>query len=186
MIGLDVLWLPILLSAVVVFAVSSAIHMMLPWHKKDYRTVPREGEVLDALRSFAIPPGDYMAPQAASMQEMRSPEFSEKFKKGPVIVMTVMRSASTSMTKSLISWFIYILVVGIFAAYVAGRALPAGADFRQVFRFTGTTAFIGFSIALWQVPIWYGRSTITTLKATIDGLVYALVSAAVFGWLWPR
>ena len=186
MTGLDVLWLPILLSAVVVFAASSAIHMMLPWHKKDYRTLPRETEVLDALRGFAIPPGDYMAPQAASMQEMRSPEFAEKFKKGPVVVMTIMRGASTSMTKSLISWFVYILIVGIFAAYVAGRALPAGANFRQVFRFTGTVAFIGFSIALWQVPIWYGKSWVTTLKATIDGLAYALCSAAVFGWLWPR
>jgi hypothetical protein len=186
MTGLDVLWLPILLSAVVVFAVSSAIHMMLPWHKKDYRTIPRETEVLDALRGFAIPPGDYMAPQAASMQEMRSPDFAEKMKKGPVVVMTVLRGASTSMAKSLIFWFLYLLAVGIFAAYVAGRALPADAGFRQVFRFTGTTAFIGFSIALWQMPIWYGRSWITTLKATIDGLVYALVSAAVFGWLWPR
>jgi hypothetical protein len=186
MTGLDVLWLPILLSAVVVFAVSSAIHMALPWHKKDYRVLPREGEALEALRSFDIPPGDYMAPQAATMQEMRSAEFAEKFKKGPVVVMTIMRGASTSMTKSLALWFLYILIVGIFAAYVAGRALPAGAGFRQVFRFAGTTAFLGFSVSIWQMSIWYGRSWITTLKSTIDGLVYALIAAAVFGWLWPR
>ncbi len=186
MVGLDVLWLPILISAVVTFAVSSAIHMMLPWHKNDYRKVPKETEALDALRPLAIPPGDYMAPRASSMQEMRSPDFAEKMKRGPILVLTVMPNGSTSMVKSLVLWFVYMAVVGIFAAYVAGRALPAGAGFRQVFRFTGTTAFIGFSLALWQMSIWYHRSWVTTIKATVDGLVYALLTAAVFGWLWPR
>jgi hypothetical protein len=186
MVGLDMLWLPILVSSAVVFVVSSAMHMMLPWHKKDYRRVPREDEVLDALRAFSIPPGDYMAPQAANMQEMRSPEFAEKLKKGPAIVFTLMKNASPSMAKSLVLWFLYLAVVGIFSAYVAGRALPGGAEFRQVFRFAGTTAFVGYALALWPMSIWYRRSWVTTLKETVDGLVYALFTAAVFGWLWPR
>jgi hypothetical protein len=33
--------------------------------------------------------------------------------------------------------------------------------------------------------IWYNRSLRATVKATIDGLVYGLVTAGVFGWLWP-
>lgn len=186
MTGLDILWLPILISAVIVFAVSSAIHMMLPWHKNDYRKVPKEDEVMDALRPFAVPPGDYMVPLPSTMKEMRSPEFVEKFKKGPILVLTVMPNGPTSMVKSLVLWFVYIAVVAIFAAYVAGRALPAGAEYRQVFRFAGATAFIGYSVALWQMSIWYSRSWVTTVKATVDGLVYALLTAAVFGWLWPR
>ncbi len=186
MVGLDMLWLPILVSSAVVFVVSSAIHMALPWHKNDYRKVPKETEVLDALRPLAIPPGDYMAPHASSMQEMRSPEFAEKMKRGPILVLTAMPNGSTSMVKSLVLWFFYMAVVGVFAAYIAGRALGAGAEYRQVFRFTGTTAFIGYSVALWQMSIWYHRSWVTTIKATVDGLVYALLTAAVFGWLWPR
>ncbi|MDZ7288548.1 MAG: hypothetical protein ONB44_02410 [candidate division KSB1 bacterium] len=183
---LTALWLPILLSSVVVFVVSSIIHMALPWHKNDYQKVPNEEKVMDALRPFAIPPGDYMMPRAVSSQEMRSAEFAEKLKKGPVMVFTVLPNGSTSMGTSLVLWFLYSAVVGVFAAYVAGRALPAGAEYLSVFRFVGTTAFIGYAVALWQMSIWYRRAWSTTIKATVDGLIYALLTAGVFGWLWPR
>ena len=58
MTALHSLWLPILLSSVIVFVVSSIIHMALPWHNSDYPKVPNEDKVMDALRPFAIPPGD--------------------------------------------------------------------------------------------------------------------------------
>jgi hypothetical protein len=64
--------------------------------------------------------------------------------------------------------------------------LPAGSDYLRVFRFAGTTAFIAYSAALWQMPIWYRRSWVITIKATVDGLIYALLTAGTFGWLWPR
>ncbi|RPJ56525.1 MAG: hypothetical protein EHM12_10260, partial [Dehalococcoidia bacterium] len=185
MVGLSMLWLPILLSAIAAFVASCVIHMTLPWHKNDYRNVPKEDELMDALRPFAIPPGDYSVPRASSMKEMGSPEFVAKMKKGPVFMLTMLPSGPASMVKSLVLWFVYMVVVGIFAAYVAGRALPAGAEFRQVFRFTGTVAFIGYSLALWQMTIWYNRSWAATLRSTVDGLVYALACGAVFGWLWP-
>ena len=186
MVGFGALWLPILLSAVATFAASCVIHMALPWHNSDMKKVPREHDVMAALRPFAIPPGDYGLPRPSSMKEMRSPEYVEKMKRGPVLSMTVVRSGVVSMGKSLVLWFLYMVVVGIFAAYVAGRVLPAGAEYRAIFRFTGTTAFICYSVALWQMSIWYNRSWVTTIKATVDGLVYALVTAAIFGWLWPR
>ncbi|MBC7791989.1 MAG: hypothetical protein H7Z74_18740, partial [Anaerolineae bacterium] len=50
MTGLIMLWLPIILSAVIVFVVSSIIHMALPWHKSDYPKVPNEDQVRNALR----------------------------------------------------------------------------------------------------------------------------------------
>ena len=77
------LWLPILLSAVVVFLASSVIHMMTPWHKGEYPKVPNEDGVMNALRPFAIPPGDYMVPRCENPKEMHTPEFQEKLKKGP-------------------------------------------------------------------------------------------------------
>jgi len=119
--------------------------------------------------------------------ELFGKEFAEKMKRGPVMMLTVWPSgASTSMGKNLALWFCYSVVVGIFAAYVAGRALPGGAPYLQVFRFAGATAFVGYSVALWQMSIWYRRAWRTTLKATVDGLVYALLTAGTFGWLWPR
>jgi hypothetical protein len=186
MTGLSVLWLPILLSSVVVFILSSIIHMALPWHKGDYRRVPDEDRFRDAIGPMAIPPGDYMVPRASSMKEMRSPEFVEKMSKGPVLMLTVMPNGPASMASSLVLWFLYSAVVGLFAAYIAGRALPAGAPYLSVFRFAGATAFLGYSAALWQMSIWYRRPWSTTIKTTVDGLIYALFTAGVFGWLWPR
>ena len=186
MTGLYSLWLPILLSSVIVFVVSSIIHMALPWHKSDYPKVPNEDKVMDALRPFAIPPGDYMIPRPSSAQDMRSPEFLEKRRKGPVMVLTVLPSGPPSMGSYLVLWFLYSAVVGLLAAYVAGRALPVGAPYLHVFRFVGATAFIGYSVALWQMSIWYRRAWLTTIKATVDGLIYALLTAGTFGWLWPR
>jgi hypothetical protein len=186
MVEISALLLPILLSAVLVFIISSLIHMATPWHKGDFKNLPAEEKVTDALRPFAIPPGDYMVPRASSMEEMKSPEFAEKLKKGPAIVMTVLPSGPSAMGRSLILWFLYSCVVGLFAAYIAGRALAPGASYLQVFRFIGASSFLGYSLALWQVSIWYRRAWSITMKSTIDGLIYALLSAGVFGWLWPR
>jgi len=126
MVSLMSLWLPILLSAVIVFVASSVIHMTPLWHKNDFPKVPREAELLNALRPFAIAPGDYFIPRAAGMQEMRSPEFKEKMRQGPVALMTVMPNGPISMGRPLAQWFVFLIVVGIFAAYIASRTLPAG------------------------------------------------------------
>src|SRR5574341_674035 len=111
MVGIMSLWLPIVLSAAFVFIASSIIHMFLPFHKNDFLKMPDEDRVMDALRQFNIPPGEYLVPRASGMQEMRSPEFTEKLKKGPAFMMTVWPGGSTSMTNSLVLWFLYSIVV---------------------------------------------------------------------------
>src|SRR5258708_35832772 len=111
MTALAALWLPILLSAVLVFVPSSIIHMLLPWHKNDYPKVPNEQAALDALRPLAIPPGDYMMPRCEGSQEMHSPEFTEKLKRGPVMVLTVLPNGPFSMGRNLSLWFIYCIYV---------------------------------------------------------------------------
>jgi hypothetical protein len=179
------LWLPILLSAVFVFIASSIIHMLLPVHAGDYRKLPSEDAVMDSLRKFNIPPGDYLVPRAGSMKELGDPAFVEKMTRGPVAMMTVMPSGRPSMGPQLAGWFVYCVGVSVFAAYIAGRALGPDAHYLAVFRFAGATAFIGYSLALWQNTIWYKRSWVSTLKSNVDGLVYGLLTAGTFGWLWP-
>jgi hypothetical protein len=186
MTSLAALWLPILLSAVIVFVASSVIHMASPWHKTDYPKVPNEEGLRAALRPLAIPPGDYMVPRASGREEFRDPTFLEKVNQGPNLVLTVLPNGPFSMGSNLVQWFVYSLVVSLFAGYVASRALPSGAQYLDVFRFAGTTAFLGYAAALWQMSIWYRRAWSTTVKATIDGLIYALLTAGTFGWLWPR
>jgi hypothetical protein len=185
MTSLASLWLPIVLSSVAVFMASSIIHMALPWHKSDCLRVPQEAEVMDALRPFAIAPGDYGLPRPLDMSQMRTPEFQSKLEKGPVILMTVLPSGPMSINRSLVLWLLYSGVVGVFAAYVAGTALAPGAPYLRVFRIIGTVAFAGYALALWQHSIWYGRSWATTVKSTLDGLIYAALTAGFFGWLWP-
>jgi hypothetical protein len=186
MVPIASLWLPILLAAVFVFLASWIIHMFLPYHRSDFGKLAAEDQVMEALRKFNLPPGDYMVPRPAGPAGMKSLEFLDKMNKGPVIVMTVMKSGPPNMGANLAQWFLYCVVVGGLAAYVAGRALGTGANYLSVFRFAGCTAFVAYAVALWQDSIWYQRAWSTTVKNTIDGLVYGLLTAGTFGWLWPR
>jgi uncharacterized membrane protein (DUF4010 family) len=117
---------------------------------------------------------------------MQAPEFQEKLKQGPVLVMTVMPNGRMSMTGNLVQWFLYCVVVSFFAAYVASRALPGGTEYLRVFQLIGATAFVGYTLALYQMSIWYRRSWSLTVKSTVDGLIYGLLTAGTFGWLWPH
>lgn len=183
---LATLWMPILLSAVLVFVVSSLIHMVLGYHAGDYKKLPSEDAVMDALRKFDIPAGDYHVPRCESMKDMKSPQFLEKMNKGPVALMTFMKTGAPSMGKSLFLWFLYSVIVSVFAAYLCDRALGPQPHYLAVFRMVGCAAFMGYALALMQNSIWYGRNWCTTIKTMFDGLIYALVTAGVFGWLWPR
>jgi len=186
MTALSTLWLPILVSTVIVFVASMVVHMFLPWHRNDYPKMPNQDKAMDALRPLAIPPGDYMVPHCSGQGERRSPEFAEKMKKGPVMIVTVRPNGMPGMGAYLVQWLIFCAVVGFFAAYVASRALPPGTAYLRVFQLVGAAAFMGYAAALWPMSIWYGRSWTTTFKSTVDGLAYALLTAGAFGWLWPR
>lgn len=185
MVSLMSLVVPILVSAVLVFIASALLHMVIPFHKNDLRRIPREDEFLDAVRRLELPSGDYVAPHAESAGAMKDPAYVEKRARGPMVLMTVAAGAPRSMAASLSLWFVYCIVVGLFAAYVTGRALPPGAEYMEVFRFVGTTAFMGYSLALVQNSIWYMKDSGATFRSMIDGLAYALLTAGVFGWMWP-
>jgi len=187
MITIVSLWMPVLAAAVLVFAASSVIHMLLGYHRNDYRAIPQEDQIQLALSPFDIPPGDYMLPCAGSMDEMNAPEFKAKVERGPVALMTVMEPASVyNMGPQLAQWFVYLVMVGVVTAYVAGRTVGPGAEYLTVFRLTGTVAFACYAMSLPQGSIWYKRSWGSTARSMFDGLVYALLTAGAFGWLWPE
>jgi hypothetical protein len=185
MVSIISLWLPILLSAVIVFIISSILHMVFTYHNSDFKKIPSEDQVMEDLRKYNIPPGDYMVPYSADNKERKSQEFKEKMNKGPLLITTILPSGQTGMGASLFLWFIYCLIVSIIAAYITGHAVDAGAQYLAVFRFAGCTAFVGYSIALMQDSIWFKKSWSSTFKSMFDGLIYALFTAGVFGWLWP-
>ncbi len=186
MVFLPELWLPILLSAVIVFIASSIIHMVLPYHKSDYRKLPNEEKALDGLRSDDLTPGTYHFPYCADMKQMKSPEMMDKYKKGPIGLLTVMPSGPMNMGKYLGQWFVFCLLISFMTAYLAGRTVAMGAPYLSVFRVAGTAAFLGYGAAHLSDSIWKGQLWSTTAKHVFDGLVYALLTAGTFGWLWPR
>ncbi len=185
MVTLTALWLPILLSAVVVFFASSILHMVLTYHRSDYGSMPGEENILAALRKEGAAPGHYYLPHCVDPKEMGKPEVKAKFEKGPIAFITVLPTGVPSMAKPLISWFIHCLVITIFVAYLTGRTVPLGADYLQAFRVAGTAAFLGYAGASSSESIWKGQPWSTTLKHIFDGLVFSLLTAGVFGWLWP-
>jgi hypothetical protein len=186
MVPIASLWLPVLISAVAVFVISSIIHMLLPYHRSDYGQVHDEDHVMEALRRFNIPAGDYVIPAPSGPAAMRSPEFIAKREKGPIMMMTVFPPGPPAMGKQLLLWFLYSMVVALFGGYVAGISLAPGAPYLAVFRIVGTVTFAAYALGVWQNSIWFGKAWSITLKTTFDGVIYALLTAGVFGWLWPR
>ncbi|HYC33402.1 MAG TPA: hypothetical protein VEB59_14035 [Gemmatimonadales bacterium] len=186
MVSLGALWLPVLLSAVFVFIVSSIIHMVLKYHSADYRRLPNEEAVRAAIRSGNPPPGQYVTPHVADMKEMETPEVRQKFIEGPIALMYLRKPGPPGMGSSLVNWFLFSLVISFFVAYIASHVLDAGTEYLQVFRVVGATAFLAYAAG--QVPeaIWMGKPWPVALKQVLDGLIYGLVTAGTFGWLWPR
>jgi hypothetical protein len=187
MVPLTSLLVPIVVSAVIVFFASFVLHMVLGYHRTDVRKLPdkQEDEMLAAIARLNPPSADYGLPHPGSPDRMNDPVFIAKMTKGPLVLMNVSPGAPPSLAKSLATWFVFVVVVTKFSAYIASRAVPSGADYLTVFRFVGTPAFMGY--ALGQIPesIWYRRSWVRTFKSIFDGLIYALLTAGVFGWLWP-
>ena len=137
------------------------------------------------VRASVTPGPAYFFPYG-SFEEMKSATMIEKMTRGPVGLLTVRPSGPPAMGKSLVQWFLYCVVISIFAAYLSGRLLTPGTAFLQVFRVVGTVAWLGYGAAHVQESIWSGRSWVVTLKHLFDSMIYALLTAGTFAWLWPK
>ncbi len=185
MVPLSALWLPILLSAVIIFVASSIMHMLLPYHKSDYQQLPEEDKLLGSLRAANLKRGLYVFP-FCTHKDMKSPAVQEKYKQGPVGMMTILPSGPPNMGKYLIQWFVYCLLVGFFVAYLTGHTVGANTHYLGVFRVAGTAAFLAYGLGTLSNGIWKGQPWSMTIKEAIDGLIYGLLTAGTFGWLWPK
>jgi|SRR5271166_285168 len=185
MVSVSALWLPILLSAVIVFVASSVMHMLLKYHNSDYRKLPDEDKILAAMRPANLQPGLYVFPHCTH-QDMKSPAMTEKFKQGPVGFLTLRPNGPPAMPQFLIQWFVFCLVIGFFVAYLTAHTVAPGAHYLAVFRVAGTAAFLAYGLGNLSNGIWKGQPWLSVIKEVIDGLVYGMLTAGTFGWLWPR
>lgn len=178
------LWIPVVVSAVAVFAMSSLIHMVLGYHKADYKGVPNEDAVAEAMRKGSLSPGVYFLPYCPDHKQMKEPAVIEKFTRGPVALITVLPSGAPAMGKHLTLWFGLCLLTSFMSAYVVRHTLTAEASAYLVMRITATVSFLGFGFGAITDYIWHGIPMSNTIRALIDALVYALVTGLVFRLLW--
>jgi hypothetical protein len=179
------LWIPVLVSAVVVFVGSSILHMALKYHKTDHKPLPNEEAVSAALAKGNLAPGIYSTPYCSDMGKMKDPAMQAKFAKGPVVIMTVFPSGMPNMGKHLGLWFGYTVLVSFVSAYVARHTLHPGADPMQVTQVTGMVAFAAYGVSQLSDAIWKGQPWGVTARFVLDGAIYAVLTALTFRMLWP-
>lgn len=182
-VGLFSLWMPILGSAVAVFIASSLIWTVVGYHNSDWQKLPDEETARTALRG--VPPGQYCVPHAANNAARAEPEWLEKCTEGPAGLLTIIPSGPPAMGKTLVQWMVYCLVISLLVAYVAAAALPPGTTYLKVFQITATVGVLAYAGAAPCGAIWFGHTWSRTAKDLLDGLIYGLMTAGMFGWLWP-
>lgn len=179
------LWLPILASAVAVFIVSSILHMVLPYHRSDYKQIPDEDNALAGLRAAKLPPGLYTFPYCTH-KDMKSPETIEKFKKGPVGFMTIFPSGPPAMGKFMGLWFVFCLVVSACVGLLASRLIGPGHHRHYIVHIVGYSSFLVYGVSRLSDGVWKGQPWSNVIKEVIDGAIFAGTTALVFAYLWPH
>ena len=183
-VALTALWLPIILSAVAVFIVSSLIWAVIQWHNSDWQKLANENAAMDAMRGAE--PGHYSVPHAADMKAREEESWKEKYRQGPAAMITVVPHGELAMGKNMVQWFVWCIVISVLVAYIVGTALAAGTPYLKVFQITATTAALAHGAgAAGLNKIWFGYSTSRAAKDAADAIIYGLVTAGIFGWLWP-
>ena len=186
MVSLASLWLPIVLSAVLVFVVSSIIHMVMTYHRKDYRALPDEEAVRAALGRQTLTQGQYFIPHAPDMKATKESSVQKKFTDGPVAIITVLRTGLPNMGTHLLQWFLYSLGIAFVVGYVLSRTLPADTAYMQVFRVASTITWLAYAGGQVWAGIWKGVPWSTVRKDAFDSLLFALVTAGAFAGFWPK
>lgn len=179
------LWLPGVVSAVAVFIVSSIVHMVLRYHRADFKRLSDEDSVAAAIRKVGPSPGVYFIPYCADMSQTKEPAFRKKFEEGPIVSLTVRPNGPPAIGKNLAQWFLFCLLVSFVAAYVARHTLTFGAPGFEVMRITGTIAFIAYGFGYLLDSIWHGIPWSNALRGLIDAVLFSVTTGLVFRWLWP-
>lgn len=179
------LWMPIVVSAAIVFVASAIAWMVLPHHKGDWRGLPNEGAFLETLRSGNVPPGQYMFPYCEGPTDLKDPEKKKRYEQGPHGSISVWPGPPNMGAKMGYSFLFYV-VVGVFVGYLGVTTLPTNPAYLDVFRVTGCAAVLAYCFGFIPNAIWFSKPLRSVMMDIIDGVIYGLLTAGTFGWLWPR
>ena len=178
------LWLPIVLTAVALFVLSSLAWTVLPHHTGDFKEIPDPDAWREALAKQGVTSGSYMYPFTEDRAQMKSDDFKQRYTDGPWCLLTAW-PARPNMPRNMLVTLLYFGVVAILIAYVTYEARPLGASFAEVFQvsFTaGALAFLGNGLLN---AVWFGKPIRWIITDTADCLAYALAAGVLFAVLWP-
>ncbi|MBS0633540.1 MAG: hypothetical protein JSS11_16645 [Verrucomicrobia bacterium] len=178
------LWLPILLSAVVVFVISCLVHMVLKWHNSDYNGFANENDVRAAINAGQPAPGRYVIPFCKDMKEMGSADMQQKYREGPLAQITLGPVGAPKIGKFLGLWFVWTLVVSAVAAYLAARVCGFSHPHAAA-KLAGAIVFVSLGFGTVSESIWSMRPWSSSVKFLIDAALYGLGAGLVFLYLWP-
>ena len=179
------LWLPILLSAAAVWIASALVWMALPLHKQDFIGLPDEDAFMNFIRTSGIKPGNYAFPDSRDREVMKSEKVQEAWKEGPLGHLSVWQTPCT-MGGKMVATFIVYLVVGTLIAYLTRVALPGAAPFAKVFQVAATASILAYCFSFIPNALWFGSYKRTIVATFIDGIIYGLITGAIFAWRWPH
>lgn len=182
------LWLPILLSAGVIWVMSIIFGMALPHHKQDWIGLGDEDGFMEDLRRRGIKPGNYLFPDFRSSEQLRSEKVERALKEGPVGHLSVWKTPVT-MGDKMVGTLVVHLVVCILIAYLTRIALPAASPpppFAKVFQIAGTAGVLAYSFSFIPNALWFGAYKRTIVASIFDGVLYGVVIGAIFAWRWPQ
>ena len=179
------LWMPIVLGTFIAWMTSGLIHMVIKYHNSDYHGLTNEDEVMDAVGKGSPTLGIHTFPYCIEMDEMKDEAVQQRFKNGPVGIVTIFPNGLPNMGKLMVQQISFFLVGCVLIAYCATLALEPGAQYMVVFRFVATVGFLAFGWGVIPYSIWFGHTWSMTAKYLLDALIYGLVVAGSFSWLWP-
>ena len=78
MVTIGTLWMPILVSAVLVFVASFLAWVVSPHHKSDWKKLPDEEAVRTAMNKEKLEPGQYLVPFVADQSAMEDEAYLSK------------------------------------------------------------------------------------------------------------
>lgn len=178
------LWLPIVVSAVLVFAASAVTHMFVPYRQNEWKQVPGQDAIQAALKGAA--PGLYVFPSPADPRERGKPESMKRWAEGPCGFLSLVPPGPMSWGRNLGLSFLVNLVVSAMAGYVAFHALGASPHYLAVFRLVGTVGILAYGVGTLYEGIWYWKPGPSLAMNALDAVIFGLLMAGTFGWLWPR
>ena len=179
-------WMPILASAAAVWVASAIAWMAINHHADDMKslTPDAESKLSNLVKAHNIAPGVYGYPDFKKCKG-QSPEERKAAMKEPMGILRVWKPIN--MSRPMILSFLFYIFIGVLIAYLGTAAgIPAVGPFSHAFRVFGTAGVLAHACGGVVCNMWFQESRRAMILNFVDGVVYGLITGAVFAALWSK